>query len=203
MMATTPSTEEELEALFQRERQHVLPTGFLAAVYRAAVGGEGCKAGEWADKPHRLVYDLLRVVDTYREQIKNQDGDFAVRLMQFRKKLDEAGLHGHYSIFQECFGADIDGTYSTFPKPQEPNVSNRVKPGSPRDVVYTFLRFPFHTQLEIIQKVGYTVPMSPEDDNSIAYFTKAVAAIREAGKMDDFRAAVQSEKEQRTAQGWD
>jgi hypothetical protein len=109
--------EAELQALFERERNHVLPQSYgLASDYREAISGEGPRAGDWEDKPHRLVYDLLRVVDTYRTQIRNQDGDFAVRLGEFRKKLELADLHGHYNIFQQCFGADIDGTYSTFPK---------------------------------------------------------------------------------------
>jgi len=31
--------------------------------YRDALGGEGPQAGQWADKPHRLVYDLCNEVE--------------------------------------------------------------------------------------------------------------------------------------------
>lgn len=31
--------------------------------YRFAIGGEGDLAGAWADKPHRLVYDLAGEVE--------------------------------------------------------------------------------------------------------------------------------------------
>lgn len=211
-MAEFENFEDELQALFQRERTHRLPNGLLASSYRAAMSGEGALGAEWQDKPHRLVYDLLRVVDTYREQIKNQDGDFAVRLGQFRKKLEEADLHGHYNIFQECFGADIDGTFSTFPKPQEaniilaapnlPEVVEPEKPKSNRRYIYAFLNLPFHTQLEIIHKCGYTEPVN-YDDGSVKYFTEAIAAIRESGKLDEFKRRVDAAHDLRKAEGWE
>jgi hypothetical protein len=31
---------------------------FTTDDYRAALAGEGPLAGQWADKPHRLIYDL-------------------------------------------------------------------------------------------------------------------------------------------------
>lgn len=39
-----------------------LPTD-LTYEARKAVGGEGPRAGDWADKPHRLVYDLCREIE--------------------------------------------------------------------------------------------------------------------------------------------
>ena len=36
---------------------------FDTLAYRFAIGGEGELAGEWADKPHRLVYDLASEVE--------------------------------------------------------------------------------------------------------------------------------------------
>jgi hypothetical protein len=38
--------------------------------FRDAVGGKGPKAYDWADKPHRLVYDLCREIHALREKLK-------------------------------------------------------------------------------------------------------------------------------------
>lgn len=39
-----------------------------AGDYRAAMSGEGPKAGDWSDKPHRLIYDLCcSLVDRDKE----------------------------------------------------------------------------------------------------------------------------------------
>jgi hypothetical protein len=35
----------------------------LAAECRQAVNGEGPRAYDWSDKPHRLVYDLCREIE--------------------------------------------------------------------------------------------------------------------------------------------
>lgn len=34
--------------------------------YRLAPSGQGPKAGQWGDKPHRLVYDLCNEVERLR-----------------------------------------------------------------------------------------------------------------------------------------
>jgi len=39
------------------------PPTDLTYVCRMAVSAEGPKAAEWADKPHRIVYDLCREVE--------------------------------------------------------------------------------------------------------------------------------------------
>ena len=36
--------------------------------YRLAPGGEGPQAATWADKPHRLIYDLCREVEWLRQR---------------------------------------------------------------------------------------------------------------------------------------
>jgi hypothetical protein len=37
--------------------------------YRGAPGGEGPHAANWADKPHRLVYDLCEMVQALRAEL--------------------------------------------------------------------------------------------------------------------------------------
>lgn len=37
--------------------------------YRIAIGGDGPLAYTWSDKPHRLVYDLAKEVDSLRDQV--------------------------------------------------------------------------------------------------------------------------------------
>lgn len=39
------------------------PSTFDTSIYRDAVNGDGPLAGQWADKPHRLVYDLCRYIE--------------------------------------------------------------------------------------------------------------------------------------------
>lgn len=46
-----------------------LPTP-LTYAYRQAISGEGPLAGEWADKPHRLVFDLCRAIEQVEAQQK-------------------------------------------------------------------------------------------------------------------------------------
>lgn len=63
-------SEKDINALFHREYRHELPGGFgKASEYREAIAGAGDRSGDWADKPHRLVYDLLRVADIYYTEV--------------------------------------------------------------------------------------------------------------------------------------
>jgi hypothetical protein len=39
------------------------PPTDLTLQYRLAVSGEGERASDWQDKPHRLVYDLCREIE--------------------------------------------------------------------------------------------------------------------------------------------
>lgn len=64
--------------------------------YRNAPGGEGPLAGEWDDKPHRLIYDLCREVNRLR----------ADRLSTAALLSDTANLCNTFSedihIFEDC-----------------------------------------------------------------------------------------------------
>lgn len=51
--------EDELNALFQRETKRKIGS-HTAADYRNAPDGSGELGAEWKDKPHRLIYALLR-----------------------------------------------------------------------------------------------------------------------------------------------
>lgn len=75
-------TEEEAEA-FGGERNRakipirVLPPkktlaqqGLTTEDFRHAVGNEGPLAGQWADKPHRLVYDLCSEIEATERKLK-------------------------------------------------------------------------------------------------------------------------------------
>jgi len=68
-------TEFELNQLFHREHTRVLYGGKTAEDFRVAISGHGPLAGEWADKPHRLVYDLLRVIDAYHQRAAEAKGE--------------------------------------------------------------------------------------------------------------------------------
>lgn len=39
------------------------PPTNLTFIYRSAMNGEGPKAYDWSDKPHRLIYDLCRKIE--------------------------------------------------------------------------------------------------------------------------------------------
>ena len=43
---------------------------------------------------------------TLEKRLRQQDGEFRLRLALFRRALNEAGLHGHYNLFQEHFGEE-------------------------------------------------------------------------------------------------
>jgi hypothetical protein len=69
--------EKELSALFEREKNSVLSNGHTAWEYRVAPGGDGALGDEWNDKPHRLIYDLLREIDLLKNppaQVESGDG---------------------------------------------------------------------------------------------------------------------------------
>lgn len=40
--------------------------------YREALGGVGPQAAQWADKPHRLVYDLCSEIERLRAQTEKK-----------------------------------------------------------------------------------------------------------------------------------
>ena len=56
------ATTAELEALRQAAGIPHLPTQ-LTFEARLAIGGEGPRAYDWSDKPHRIVYDLCREIE--------------------------------------------------------------------------------------------------------------------------------------------
>jgi len=68
-------SERSLQNLHNREKKHVLPNGKLASEYREAPCASFedvsafTTAHDWHDKPHRLIYDLLEVVDQYKRKI--------------------------------------------------------------------------------------------------------------------------------------
>lgn len=44
------------------------PLRYPLSDYQNAVGGDGDLAHTWADKPHRLIYDLIAAVKFYSEK---------------------------------------------------------------------------------------------------------------------------------------
>ena len=59
---TDVATTAELEALKKDAGIPHLPTQ-LTFEARLAIGGEGPRAYDWSDKPHRIVYDLCREIE--------------------------------------------------------------------------------------------------------------------------------------------
>ena len=63
-MSDVLATNAELEALRKAAGIPHLPTQ-LTFEARLAIGGEGPRAYDWSDKPHRLVFDLCREIEMY------------------------------------------------------------------------------------------------------------------------------------------
>ena len=61
-MSDVLATNAELEALRKAAGIPHLPTQ-LTFEARLAIGGEGPRAYDWSDKPHRLVFDLCREIE--------------------------------------------------------------------------------------------------------------------------------------------
>ena len=61
-MSDVLATTAELEALKKDAGIPHLPTQ-LTFEARLAIGGEGPRAYDWSDKPHRVVYDLCREIE--------------------------------------------------------------------------------------------------------------------------------------------
>ena len=59
---TDVATTAELEALREAAGIPHLPTQ-LTFEARLAISGEGPRAYDWSDKPHRIVYDLCREIE--------------------------------------------------------------------------------------------------------------------------------------------
>ena len=59
---TDVATNAELEALKKAAGIPHLPTQ-LTFEARLAISGEGPRAYDWSDKPHRIVYDLCREIE--------------------------------------------------------------------------------------------------------------------------------------------
>ena len=66
---------------------------FTADDYRNAPSGKGPLAGQWADKPHRIAYDMARLVET-----------LTARLAELRKLASERPRWG--------FSSDEESSYS-------------------------------------------------------------------------------------------
>ena len=61
-MSEVLATNAELEALKKAAGIPDLPTQLTFEV-RLAISGEGPRAYDWSDKPHRIVYDLCREIE--------------------------------------------------------------------------------------------------------------------------------------------
>ena len=61
-MSEVLATNAELEALKKAAGIPHLPTQ-LTFEARLAICGEGPRAYDWSDKPHRIVYDLCREIE--------------------------------------------------------------------------------------------------------------------------------------------
>ena len=65
-----------------------LPTD-LTYECRMAISGEGSRAQDWSDKPHRLVYDLSRQVEADADRIEQWKAGFALADAKWGKVLME------------------------------------------------------------------------------------------------------------------
>lgn len=54
---------DERLAEMQQQADLLHPPTETTFVFRQAVCGEGPRAAEWQDKPHRLVYDLCQIIE--------------------------------------------------------------------------------------------------------------------------------------------
>ena len=86
-MSDVLATNAELEALKKAAGIPHLPTQ-LTFEARLAIGGEGLRAYDWSDKPHRVVYDLCREIEknaAERDRLREA-------LQQFLIEYDEVDL---------------------------------------------------------------------------------------------------------------
>lgn len=44
--------------------------------YKGAPSGLGPRAAEWADKPHRLIYDLIHIAEEEHAEVERHHRDF-------------------------------------------------------------------------------------------------------------------------------
>lgn len=56
-------TVEALSAKIQKEAGLEYPPTAFTIPFRLAMSGEGDRAHEWEDKPHRLIYDLCEELE--------------------------------------------------------------------------------------------------------------------------------------------
>ena len=66
-MTDVLATTAELEALRKAAGIPHLPTQ-LTFEARLAISGEGPRAYDWSDKPHRIVFDLCREIEKSAEE---------------------------------------------------------------------------------------------------------------------------------------
>ena len=70
-------TDEELVKLKNYAGIPYMPTQ-LTATMRKAVAGEGPRAYDWSDKPHRLVYDLCRHIEYMEREMANERDEITI-----------------------------------------------------------------------------------------------------------------------------
>jgi hypothetical protein len=60
-----------------RLRQVLLDSelGYTTQDFRDAIGGKGPLAYTWSDKPHRLLFDLLKFIEANAENVKPLSGE--------------------------------------------------------------------------------------------------------------------------------
>ena len=66
-----------------------LPTD-LTYECRMAISGEGERAYEWRDKPHRLVYDLSRQVEADADRIKQLEAKLIIAVAYIRRHIPDS-----------------------------------------------------------------------------------------------------------------
>ena len=71
------ATNAELEALRKAAGIPHLPTQ-LTFEARLAIGGEGPRAYDWSDKPHRIVYDLCREIEKNAACIEQLEKELSI-----------------------------------------------------------------------------------------------------------------------------
>ena len=79
-MTDVLATTAELEALKKAAGIPHLPTQ-LTFEARLAIGGEGPRAYDWSDKPHRIVYDLCREIEKNANHVEQLERELSISRM--------------------------------------------------------------------------------------------------------------------------
>ena len=79
-MSDVLATTAELEALKKDAGIPHLPTQ-LTYEARLAISGEGPRAYDWSDKPHRIVFDLCREIEKNADRVEQLERELSISRM--------------------------------------------------------------------------------------------------------------------------